>query len=96
MMNAMILDSANDGEVRQKAEEYSRKKIELEAMQEKAVAYQKAKTEYSAAIFRDSETRSSFAGEKQAADERKLVLEKKVAILNETVYGKVQAQNPEF
>lgn len=91
MMNAMILDSANDGEVRQKAEEYSRKKIELEAMQEKAVAYQKAKTEYSAAIFRDSETRSSFAGEKQAADERKLVLEKKVAILNES--GCVDIEN---
>lgn len=91
MMNAMILDSANDGEVRQKAEEYSRKKIELEAMQEKAVAYQKAKTEYSAAIFRDRETRSSFAGEKQAADERKLVLEKKVAILNES--GCVDIEN---
>ena len=55
--NAMILDSANDGEVRQKAETYTKKKAELEDMQEKAVAYQKAKTEYSAAVFHESETR---------------------------------------
>lgn len=90
-MNAMILDSANDGEVRQKAEEYSRKKAELEAMQEKAVAYQKAKTEYSAAVFHDSEIRSSFEGEKREADERRQVLEKKVAILNES--GCVDIEN---
>ena len=43
-----------DGEVRQKAEEYSQKKSKLEAMQEKAVAYQKAKIEYSTAVFHDS------------------------------------------
>lgn len=90
-MNAMILDSANDGEVRQKAEEYNRKKTELEAMQEKAVAYQKAKTEYSAAVFHDSEVRKNFDGEKQAADEQKKVLEKKVAILNES--GCVDIEN---
>ena len=63
--NAMILDSANDGEVRQKAKEYTQKKAELEAMQDKAVAYQKAKTEYSAAVFHDSETRAGFDREKQ-------------------------------
>lgn len=91
MMNVMILDSANDGEVRQKAEAYSRKKAELESMQEKAVAYQKAKTEYSVAVFHDSETRKNFDGEKQAADERKKVLEKKVAILNES--GCVDIEN---
>ena len=90
-MNAMILDSANDGEVRQKAEEYNSKKTELEAMQEKAVAYQKAKTEYSAAVFHDSEVRKNFDGEKQAADEQKKVLEKKVAILNES--GCVDIEN---
>ena len=90
-MNAMILDSANDGEVRQKAEEYNRKKTELEAMQEKAVAYQKAKTEYSAAVFHDSEVRKNFDGEKQVADEQKKVLEKKVAILNES--GCVDIEN---
>ena len=82
--NAMILDSVNDGEVRQKAETYTKKKAELEDMQEKAVAYQKAKTEYSAAVFHESETRSSFDREKQKADEQKQVLEKKVAILNES------------
>lgn len=82
--NAMILDSVNDGEVRQKAETYTKKKAELEDMQEKAVAYQKAKTEYSAAVFHESETRSSFDREKQKADEQKQFLEKKVAILNES------------
>ena len=55
-----------------------------ESGQEKAVAYQKAKTEYSAAVFHESETRSSFDREKQKADEQKQVLEKKVAILNES------------
>lgn len=90
-MNAMILDSANDGEVRQKAEEYSRKKAELEAMQEKAVEYQKAKVEYSAAVFHDSEARKGFDGEKQVADEQKKALEKKVAILNES--GCVDVEN---
>ena len=38
-MHSMILESVNDGEVRQKAAEYDRKSAELEAMQEKAVAY---------------------------------------------------------
>lgn len=90
-MNLMILDSANDGEVRQKAELYTQKKAELEAMQEKAVAYQKAKNEYSAAIFNDGEIRSKFEGEKQKADEQKLVLERKVAILNES--GCVDIEN---
>ncbi len=90
-MNAMILDSVNDGEVRQKAEEYSQKKSKLEAMQEKAVAYQKAKIEYSTAVFHDSEVRKNFDGEKQSADEQKKVLEKKVAILNES--GCVDIEN---
>lgn len=90
-MNAMILDSVNDGVVRQKAEEYNRKKAELEVMQEKAVAYQKAKTEYSEAVFHDSEARKNFDGEKQAADEQKKVLEKKVTILNES--GCVDIEN---
>lgn len=60
-------------------------------MQEKAVAYQKAKTEYSAAVFHESETRSGFDREKQKADEQKQVLEKKVAILNES--GCVDIEN---
>lgn len=73
-----------DALVKEKAEEYTRKKIELEEMQEKAVAYQKAKTEYSAAVFRYDETARKFEGEKQSADEQKKVLEKKVEILSES------------
>lgn len=83
-MNAMILDSANDGEVRQKAEEYSRKKAELEAMQEKAVAYQKAKTEHSAAVFHYDEVMRQFDEETRVAEEQRKVLERKVAILAES------------
>lgn len=90
-MNVMVLESASDGDVRQKAAKYNSRKAELEAMQEKAVAYQKAKAEYSAAVFHENETRTSFDGEKQAADERKAVLEKKVAILNES--GCVDIEN---
>lgn len=82
--NAMILDSANDGEVRQKAELYTKKKTELDAMQEKAVAYQKAKAEYSEANFQHKETIRKFQAEKIAADDRKMVLEKKVEILGES------------
>ena len=73
-----------DAVVKEKAEEYTRKKIELEEMQEKAVAYQKAKTEYSAAVFHRDETARKFEGEKQSADEQKKVLEKKVEILSES------------
>ena len=73
-----------DALVKEKAEEYTRKKIELEQMQEKAVAYQKAKTEYSAAVFRHDEKARKFEGEKQSADEQKKVLEKKVEILSES------------
>lgn len=66
--NAMILDSANDGEVRKKAELYTRKKTELDEMQEKAVAYQKAKTEHAAAVFHHDEITRKFDTEKQSAD----------------------------
>lgn len=82
--NAMILDSANDGEVRQKAELYTQKKIQLDEMQEKAVAYQKAKTEHAAVVFHRDEIARKFDTEKQSADEQKRVLEKKVEILNES------------
>lgn len=82
--NVLILSSANDGEVRQKAQEYNQKKAELESMQEKAVAYQKAKSEYSVAVFQHDEVVKKFDAEKQAADEKKKVLEKKVEILNES------------
>ena len=82
--NAMILDSANDGEVRKKAELYTLKKTELDEMQEKAVAYQKAKTEHAAAVFHHDEITRKFDTEKQSADDQKRVLEKKVKILNES------------
>lgn len=82
--NAMILDSANDGEVRKKAELYTQKKTELDEMQEKAVAYQKAKTEHAAAVFHHDEITSKFDTEKQSADDQKRVLEKKVEILHES------------
>lgn len=73
-----------DEVVKQKAEEYTRKKAELDKLQEKAVAYQKAKTEYSAAVFHYDEVTRAFDTEKQSADEKKKVLEKKVEILNES------------
>ena len=75
--NAMILDSANDGEVRKKAELYTLKKTELDEMQEKAVAYQKAKTEHAAAVFHHDEITRKFDTEKQSADDQKRVLERK-------------------
>ena len=82
--NVMILDSANDGEVRQKAELYTQKKTELDEKQEKAVAYQKAKTEHAAAVFHHDEITRKFDAEKQSVDEQKRVLQKKVEILNES------------
>lgn len=80
-----------DAVIKQKAEEYTKKKAELEKMQEKAVAYQKAKTEYSAAVFHHDETMRKFDAEKQTADEQKKVLEKKVEILKES--GCVDIEN---
>ena len=82
--NAMLLDSVNDGEVRQKAELYTQKKAELDKMQENAIAYQKAKTEHAVAVSRHDEITRKFDAEKQSADEQKKVLEKKVEILSES------------
>lgn len=73
-----------DAAVRKKAGLYTQKKTELDEMQEKAVAYQKAKTEHAAAVFRHDEITGKFAAEKQSADEQKRVLEKKVEILSES------------
>ena len=81
---ALAQPTEQDALVRQKAEEYTKKKAELDELQEKAVAYQKAKTEHSAAVFHHDETTRRFDAEKQAADEKKKVLEKKIAILNES------------
>lgn len=73
-----------DSVVKEKAELYTRKKTELDEMQDKAVVYQKAKTEYAAAVFRHDEITRKFDTEKQSADEQKRVLEKKVEILGES------------
>lgn len=73
-----------DSVVKEKAELYTQKKTELDEMQEKAVVYQKAKTEHAAAVFRHDEITKKFDTEKQSADEQKRVLEKKVEILSES------------
>lgn len=73
-----------DSVVKEKAELYTQKKTELDEMQEKAVVYQKAKTEHAAAVFRHDEITRKFDTEKQSADEQKRVLEKKVEILSES------------
>lgn len=73
-----------DAAVKEKAELYTQKKAELDEMQGKAVTYQKAKTEHSAAVFHHDEIARKFDTEKQSADEQKRVLEKKVEILSES------------
>ncbi len=73
-----------DAAVKEKAELYTQKKAELDKMQEKAVTYQKAKTEHSAAVFHHDEIARKFDTEKQSADEQKRVMEKKVKILSES------------
>ena len=73
-----------DSVVKEKAELYTRKKTELDEMQEKAVAYQKAKTEHAAAVFHHDEITRKCDTEKQSADNQKRVLEKKVEILHES------------
>ena len=70
--------------VKEKAGLYTQKKAELDEMQEKAVAYQKAKAEHAAAVFRHDEITRKFDTEKQSADGQKRVLEKKVEILSES------------
>jgi exonuclease SbcC len=73
-----------DAVVKEKAAEYEQKKKILDEMQEKAVAYQKAKNEYSTAVFHQEEVSKQFEAELKAAEEQKKVLEKKVAILEES------------
>lgn len=73
-----------DSVVKENAELYIQKKKELDEMQEKAVAYQKAKSEHDAAVFHHDEITRKFDTEKQSADEQKRVLEKKVEILSES------------
>lgn len=81
---SQLQPTAQDALVKENAELYTKKKAELDEMQEKAVAYQKVKTEYSEAVFHHDETTRKFDAEKQSADEQKMVLEKKVKILSES------------
>lgn len=73
-----------DAAVKEKAEAYAGKKAELEAMQAKAVAYQQAKAECSAAVFCQKEVESKYTAERKALEESKAVLEKKVSLLAES------------
>ena len=66
------------------AAEHEKQKKLLGVMQEKSVAYNKAKTEYSAAVFHHEETIRLFDGEMKTAEEQRKTLEKKVAILGES------------
>lgn len=77
-------DVSSDDEILAKASEYADKKAELDRLKEQAVVYQKAKSDYSAAIFNRDETERTFENELRLADEKKKVLEQKVAILNES------------
>lgn len=77
-------DVSGDDEILAKASEYADKKAELDRLKEQAVVYQKAKSDYSAAIFNRDETERTFENELRLADEKKKVLEQKVAILNES------------
>ena len=80
-----------DNIVKGKAEEYTRKKEELDDLQKKALAYQQAMSEYSAAVFRHDETMRKYEEERRAEEERKSVLEKKVSLLTES--GCVDIEN---
>lgn len=81
---ALAQPTDQDSVVKEKAELYTQKKTELDEMQEKSVAYQKAKAEHATAAFRHDEITRKFDTEKQSADEQKRVLEKKVEILSES------------
>lgn len=81
---ALAQPTDQDSVVKEKAELYTEKKTELDEMQKKAVAYQKANTEHATAAFRHDEITRKFDTEKQSADEQKRVLEKKVEILGES------------
>lgn len=84
-------NTSGDNEILAKASEYADKKAELDRLKEQAVAYQTAKNDYSTAIFNRDETERKFENELRLADERKKVLEQKVAILNQS--GCVDIEN---
>lgn len=73
-----------DAAIKENAEAYTRKKVELEAMQAKAIAYQQAKAEYSSAVFQRNEVAGRYTAERKALEERRAVLENKVSLLAES------------
>lgn len=84
--NELLLAQPTDQDevVQEKAAEYEQKKKLLDEMQEKAVVYQRAKAEYSSALFYRDNVKRKFEGEEKTAEEQKKVLEKKVSILGES------------
>lgn len=88
---ALAQPTDQDTVVKEKVAEYERKKAELDILKEKAVAYQQAKTEHSAAVFHYDETIRKYESEKKVQEERKAALEKKVSILAES--GCVDIEN---
>lgn len=83
-MNNMILESANDGEVRNKAAEYDRKNAEFEAMREKSVLFQKANTKYSEAKYHEAQVKIIYDTEKSVVDTEFDAMQKKVDLLKES------------
>lgn len=83
-MNSMILESANDGEVRKKAAEYDRKSAEFEAMREKSVLFQEANTKYSEAKYHAAQVEIIYNSEKSVVDTEFDAIQKKVDLLKES------------
>lgn len=84
IMNGMILESVNDGEVRKKAAECERKKTEVDAMNEKAELFQKAHRKYTEAIYQSNQVKMIYDMKKSLVDTETKDLRKKVDLLNES------------
>ena len=84
IMNGMILESVNDGEVRKKAAECERKKTEVDAMNEKAELFQKAHRKYTEAIYQSDQVKMIYDMKKSLVDTETKDLRKKVDLLNES------------
>lgn len=84
IMNGMILESVNGGEVRKKAAECERKKTEVDAMNEKAELFQKAHRKYTEAIYQSDQVKMIYDMKKSLVDTETKDLRKKVDLLNES------------
>lgn len=78
-------DVSGDDEILAKASEYADKKAELDRLKEQAVVYQKAKSDYSAAIFNRDETERTFENELRLADEKKRYLNRRLQSLTNLI-----------